>query len=128
MKKSYTDERILFIGPGYTNDEIDEMFTGLYECLLQYTKSIFDLVALDMIMPEMSGKETYERLKEIDPDVKVLLVSGYSLNKQVEELMDLGCNGFIQKPFDILQLSQKIREVLMSGRRKVKSNQAPKFE
>ena len=91
-------------------------------------KNIFDLVALDMIMPEMSGKETYERLKEIDPDVKVLLVSGYSLNKQVEELMDLGCNGFIQKPFDILQLSQKIREVLMLARREVKSNQAPKFE
>ncbi|MBW2412574.1 MAG: response regulator, partial [Deltaproteobacteria bacterium] len=91
-------------------------------------KNIFDLVALDMIMPEMSGKETYERLKEIDPDVKVLLVSGYSLNRQVEELMNLGCIGFIQKPFDILQISQKIREVLMSARREVKSNQAPKFE
>jgi PAS domain S-box-containing protein len=71
-----------------------------------------DLVALDMIMPEMNGKDTYEALKRINPDVKVLLVSGYSLNKQIEELMDRGCNGFIQKPFDIVQLSQKIREVL----------------
>ncbi len=44
MKKSDVDEEILFIGPGFTNDEIDEMFTGLYERLLQYTKSIFDLV------------------------------------------------------------------------------------
>jgi PAS domain S-box-containing protein len=71
-----------------------------------------DLVALDMIMPEMNGKDTYEALKRINPRVKVLLVSGYSLNKQIEELMDKGCNGFIQKPFDIVQLSQKIREVL----------------
>ena len=96
--------------------------------LYQKHKNIFDLVALDMIMPEMSGKETYERLKKIDPDVKVLLVSGYSLNKQVEELMDLGCNGFIQKPFDILQLSQKIRDVLMAERREAKSGEAQKFE
>jgi PAS domain S-box-containing protein len=71
-----------------------------------------DLVALDMIMPEMNGKETYDALKRINPDVKVLLVSGYSLNKQIEELMDEGCNGFIQKPFDIVQLSHKLREVL----------------
>ena len=71
-----------------------------------------DLVALDMIMPEMNGRDTYDALKEINPDVKVLLVSGYSLNKQIEELMDKGCNGFIQKPFDIIQLSQKLREVL----------------
>ncbi|MGD9300852.1 MAG: response regulator [Desulfobacterales bacterium] len=71
-----------------------------------------DLVALDMIMPEMNGKDTYDALKKINPDVKVLLVSGYSLNKQIEELMDKGCNGFIQKPFDIVQLSQKLRDVL----------------
>jgi CheY-like chemotaxis protein len=80
--------------------------------LYEANRDALALVALDMIMPEMSGKETYERLKEINPNVKVLLVSGYSLNKQIEELISLGCNGFIQKPFDILQLSQKLREVL----------------
>jgi PAS domain S-box-containing protein len=96
--------------------------------LYQKHNNSFDLVALDMIMPEMSGKETYARLKEIDPDVKVLLVSGYSLNKQVKELIDLGCNGFIQKPFDILQLSQKIREVLMTDLREISSAQAQKNE
>ena len=73
-----------------------------------------DLVALDMIMPELSGKATYEELKKINPDVRVLLVSGYSLNRQVEELLDLGCNGFIQKPFDIIELSQTLREVFDS--------------
>ena len=71
-----------------------------------------DLVALDVIMPDMSGVETYEALKRINPAVKVLLVSGYGLNKQIQELMDQGCQGFIQKPFDIVKLSQKLREVL----------------
>jgi CheY-like chemotaxis protein len=75
-------------------------------------KADFDLVALDMIMPGMNGKDTYDELIKINPKVKVLLVSGYSLNKQIEELMGLGCKGYIQKPFDIVQLSQKIREVL----------------
>jgi PAS domain S-box-containing protein len=83
-----------------------------HEALRMYKDNMVDLVALDMIMPEMNGKDTYEALKKINPAVKVLLVSGYSLNKQIEELMDRGCNGFIQKPFDIVQLSQKIREVL----------------
>jgi PAS domain S-box-containing protein len=75
-------------------------------------KAGFDLIALDIIMPGMSGQDTYDELKKINPKVKVLLVSGYSLNKQIEELLHLGCKGYIQKPFDIVQLSQKIREVL----------------
>ena len=78
-----------------------------------YTEHIdtVDLIALDMIMPEMNGRATFEELKKINADVKVLLVSGYSLNKQVEEMLDLGCNGFIQKPFDIIELSRTLREV-----------------
>jgi len=74
--------------------------------------STIDLVALDMIMPEKSGRATYDELKTINPQIKVLLVSGYSLNKQVEELIARGCSGFIQKPFDILELSQKLRQIL----------------
>jgi PAS domain S-box-containing protein len=70
-----------------------------------------DLIALDMIMPEMNGRATFEELKKINADVRVLLVSGYSLNKQVEEMLDLGCNGFIQKPFDIIELSRTLRYV-----------------
>jgi CheY-like chemotaxis protein len=80
--------------------------------LYNQNKAGFDLVALDMIMPEMNGKDTYAELKKINPKVRVLLVSGYSLNKQIEELIGLGCRGFIQKPFDIVQLSQKIRQML----------------
>ncbi len=71
-----------------------------------------ELVILDMIMPDMGGGDTFDRLKEIDPDIKVLLSSGYSINGQATEILDRGCDGFIQKPFNINQLSRKAREIL----------------
>ena len=70
------------------------------------------LVILDMVMPHMRGGDTYERLKGIDPDVKVILSSGYSMDGQAKEILERGCNGFIQKPFRINELSGKIREIL----------------
>ena len=76
-----------------------------------YLKDI-DLVILDMIMPEMDGKDTFLALKGIDPDVKVLLSSGYSITKQIRELLDKGVAEFIQKPYRIAELSQKIADVL----------------
>ena len=75
-------------------------------------KDIIDLVILDMIMPDMSGGETYDALKEIDTDIKVLLSTGYSMNGQATKILDRGCNGFIQKPFNIKSLSEKIMEIL----------------
>jgi CheY-like chemotaxis protein len=96
--------------------------------LYEANRDSLALVALDMIMPEMSGKETYERLKEINPNVKVLLVSGYSLNKQIEDLISMGCNAFIQKPFDILQLSQKLREVLDTDQQDLKISNNRRIE
>ena len=71
-----------------------------------------DIVILDMIMPEMGGGEVYDRLKEINPHVKVLLSSGYSINGEATEILDRGCNGFVQKPFSMKELSQRIREIL----------------
>jgi len=71
-----------------------------------------DLVILDMIMPQMGGGEVYDRLKEIDPEAKVLLSSGYSIDGEASKILDRGCNGFIQKPFDIMQLSQHIRAII----------------
>jgi CheY-like chemotaxis protein len=73
---------------------------------------LIDMVVLDMIMPDLSGKDTYERLKQINPHVKVLLASGYTLEGQAKEILDSGCNAFIQKPFKIEQLSIMIRKVI----------------
>ena len=71
-----------------------------------------DIVIIDMIMPIMNGGETYDRLKKMYPDIKVLLSSGHSVNGQATEILERGCNGFIQKPFTIEVLSEKIREIL----------------
>jgi CheY-like chemotaxis protein len=71
-----------------------------------------DIVILDMIMPEMGGGEAYDRLKEINPHVRVLLSSGYSINGEATEILERGCNGFAQKPFSMKELSRRIREIL----------------
>jgi nitrogen-specific signal transduction histidine kinase/CheY-like chemotaxis protein len=71
-----------------------------------------DLVILDMIMPGMNGGDTFDHLRELDPEVKILLSSGYSLNRQAQKIMARGCNGFIQKPFSLRELSVKIRAAL----------------
>ncbi|UCF92791.1 MAG: response regulator, partial [Desulfobacterales bacterium] len=66
----------------------------------------------DMIMPEMGGGETFDKLKKINPAVKILLASGYSINGQARTILARGCKGFIQKPFDVNRLSQKVEEIL----------------
>ncbi|MDO9264563.1 MAG: response regulator, partial [Desulfosalsimonadaceae bacterium] len=71
-----------------------------------------DMVILDLIMPGMGGAEAFDHLKAINPNVKVLLSSGYSINGQASAIMKRGCNGFIQKPFSIQELSRKISEVM----------------
>jgi len=74
-----------------------------------------DLVILDIVMPEMGGGEVYDRIKEIDPDIKVLLSSGYSIDDQAKEILERGCDSFIQKPFNMKRLSQMLREILDKG-------------
>jgi CheY-like chemotaxis protein len=71
-----------------------------------------DLVILDLVMPGLSGKETFLQLKSIHPQLKVLLASGYGINGAVDEILQEGCDGFIQKPFNVVQLSSKIRRIL----------------
>ena len=71
-----------------------------------------DLVILDMIMPGIGGGVVFDRLHALSPETPVLLSSGYSLNGQALDILKRGCRGFIQKPFNIEQLQQKIREIL----------------
>ncbi len=71
-----------------------------------------DLVILDLIMPGMDGGKTFDRIRSIHPEMPVILSSGYAVSRQTAEIMKRGCNGFIQKPFGISELSQKVRYVL----------------
>jgi len=71
-----------------------------------------DLVILDLIMPGIKGGKAFDLIHEIQPAMPVILSSGYSLNGQANDIMKRGCNGFIQKPFNIFELSQKVRKIL----------------
>jgi two-component system, cell cycle sensor histidine kinase and response regulator CckA len=81
--------------------------------LYQKNTDKIDLVIMDMIMPGMSGGETFDRLKRINRDIKVLLSSGYSINGQASKILERGCDGFIQKPFNLIQLSDKIQQIII---------------
>ncbi|MEJ2038716.1 MAG: response regulator [Desulfosarcinaceae bacterium] len=71
-----------------------------------------DMVILDLIMPGMDGGRTFDQIRKINPQLPVLLSSGYAINGKANEIMQRGCDGFIQKPFNISELSQKIRGIL----------------
>ena len=75
-------------------------------------KEEIGLVILDMVMPGMGGAEVFDELKTVNPDVRVILSSGYSLNGLASGIMAKGCRSFIQKPFGMAELSQKVRKVL----------------
>ncbi len=77
-------------------------------------KDAIDLIILDHVMPELNGKQTLEVLRQIKPDVKVLLATGYGDHKSLTDLYRMGIDGFLTKPFTFDQLKEKIREV-MSG-------------
>ena len=79
--------------------------------IFQKNSDKIDLVIMDMIMPGMGGGETFDRLRTINPNIKVLLSSGYSVNGQASKILHRGCDGFIQKPFNLNQLAEKIGKI-----------------
>ena len=71
-----------------------------------------DLVMLDMMMPVMTGRETFVAMKRVNPGVKALLASGYSVEHEARATIELGARGFIQKPYDSCALAKTLAEVL----------------
>jgi signal transduction histidine kinase/CheY-like chemotaxis protein len=74
-----------------------------------------DLVVADMAMPRMSGSELFARIKEINPNVRVIVSSGYSHDQEGQRMLRHGCLGFLQKPYNVDQLCHHVRSVLDSG-------------
>ena len=71
-----------------------------------------DLVVLDMMMPQMSGKEVFYALKTLDPEVKVIIASGYGMDKDIQNLLDNGVLEFVQKPFTLEKLSDIMHKIM----------------
>jgi CheY-like chemotaxis protein len=70
-----------------------------------------DLVLMDMIIPGISGGEAVDGLLEVNPSVRIVLASGYSLNGMAGDIMKRGCRAFIQKPYSLNELSRTLSEV-----------------
>ena len=70
------------------------------------------LVILDMIMPDMNGRQTFDAMRMLAPNLRVLLSSGFTIDRQAQDMLARGCVGFIQKPFDAATLSAKLRKVM----------------
>lgn len=75
-------------------------------------KDEINIVVLDMIMPKMNGLETFLELKKIDPDVNVLLSTGYSIDDKAQEMLKQGCKGYILKPYSVIDFSHKLRDII----------------
>jgi len=77
---------------------------------IKTTNKVFQI--LDMVMPKMGGRETFFKIKEINPGVKALLSTGYSQNEKAKDILENGAMGFIQKPYQLDVLLSKIRSIL----------------
>jgi two-component system cell cycle sensor histidine kinase/response regulator CckA len=91
--------------------EVEATASG-YEALRLYETQSYDLVIVDIMMPEMSGDELFFRLKKVDSNVPVLIASGYSSEERSNAILSSGGLGFIQKPFAVDELAKEVRRCL----------------
>jgi len=75
------------------------------------SKNFFDIVFVDLVLPEMSGSEVLQKLKEIDPDIKAVISSGYSDDPAIKEYEKLGFKGVLNKPYTIEELREIIKKL-----------------
>ena len=85
-----------------------------FECLDQFRFSgrKFDLVLLDLNMPLMDGEETFQRLRALQPDLRVMLCTGYVQQERLNHMLSAGLRGFVQKPLGPREYLQRVRAVL----------------
>lgn len=115
--------QVVSLSLGHLGYQVDAVASGL-EAVERYKVDPdfrYDLIILDMLMPMLSGEETFKELKQIDSRIKVLLMSGYSSEGAIEATLAAGAKDFIPKPFTIDDLSKKVRLIL--GRKGVGKSQ-----
>jgi len=79
---------------------------------IENPQSKIDLVILDLIMPGMDGKSCLKTILEYNPGARILMSSGFCEQSLHDELMEMGAKGYISKPYQIGELSRKIKEVM----------------
>ena len=111
------DEKMLLILTGeLLRDEGYEVVTAQsgFECLdlFRLSPRDFDLVLLDLNMPLMDGEETFQRLRALRPDVRVMLCTGYVQQERLNHMLEAGLSGFVQKPLGPKEYLGSVRAVL----------------
>jgi signal transduction histidine kinase/ActR/RegA family two-component response regulator len=102
-----------------TSEIIKELGYSVHDCkdglegidYYRNNKSEITLIILDLAMPEISGYDCFQELRKINNEAKVIISSGYSMNGEVRKILDKGAVGFIQKPFDIVRLSNLLKSI-----------------
>lgn len=95
---------------GYTTLTAEDGFRALE--IYESRHNEIDMVILDLVMPKLSSKETYAKLKALNPDVKVMLVSGFKEDERVKAILDLGEIRFMQKPYELTRFSRAVKELI----------------
>ena len=80
--------------------------------LFEKNKSKIDLIISDLEMPNMNGNEVMDKLRKIDPQIKVILSSGALTDADEKDVMNKGFNGFIKKPYNMNTLFEKTTEII----------------
>ena len=75
-------------------------------------KDKISLVVLDLIMPGMNGRQAFAEIKKIQENSKILISTGYTVDGEIEDLLNQGCQGFIKKPFSLNEFSHALRKIL----------------
>ncbi len=84
------------------------------EAMLKYKahKDVIDLVILDMVMPQMNGRDCLYHLKEINPSVKVIIMTGFTTDGSADDLLGEGALSVIRKPFELQTFTEEIRKAI----------------
>ncbi len=77
-----------------------------------FSRETIDLVMSDLVMPEMGGVKLFEALREKDPKVKMVMITGYPMQEQERQYLEQGIVAWVRKPFDMNKIGQIIREAL----------------
>lgn len=106
----YPVRNVLTVSLQHLGYKVEAAESGL-EALERFRRAAepFDLVILDMLMPQLSGDRVFAKLRELDPSVRVLVISGFSSEEAIQSILENGGRGFIQKPFTIEELARQVR-------------------
>jgi len=75
----------------------------------------FDLIILDMQMPIMNGRTAFKEIRKINPEQKILIISGYTKLEDLNDLIKSGAKGFVEKPFSIYTMIEKVKSIIFEG-------------